>query len=235
MWQQTIPTDTYKWADAVSYCNDLSYAGYSDWRLPTPQEHLTIIDNSRYYPAIDITYFPNTPSDYFWSSSTYVYSKSNAWYVYFDNGLVSYNSKTKRNASVRCVRGESLPNSTFNSTTVNGDVIVTDTKTGLMWQKTYETDKKNWQQALDYCENLTYAGYSDWRLPDKNELASLVNYEKYNPASDFPDMQSQGQYYFYFWSSSTSFITSFARYVDFEGGIVSGQNKPNAYFVRCVR
>ena len=235
MWQQTIPTDQYKWADAVSYCNDLSYAGYSDWRLPTPQEHLTIIDNSRYYPAIDITYFPNTPSDYFWSSSTYVYSKSNAWYVYFDNGLVSYNSKTKRNASVRCVRGESLPNSTFNSTTVNGDVIVTDTKTGLMWQKTYETDKKNWQQALDYCENLTYAGYSDWRLPDKNELASLVNYEKYNPASDFPDMQSQGQYYFYFWSSSTSFITSFARYVDFEGGIVSGQNKPNAYFVRCVR
>ena len=43
MWQQTIPTDPYKWDGAVSYCNSLSYAGYSDWRLPTPQELLTIV------------------------------------------------------------------------------------------------------------------------------------------------------------------------------------------------
>ena len=119
----------------------------------------------------------------------------------------------------------------FNSTTVNGDVIVTDTKTGLVWQKTYETGKK-WQAALDYCENLTYAGYSDWRLPDKNELASLVNYEKYNPASDFPDMPSQC-----FWSSSTrSDHTSDAWFVSFSSGSVYGYDKTiYNYYVRCVR
>ena len=118
----------------------------------------------------------------------------------------------------------------FSSTTVNGDVIVTDTKTGLVWQKTYETGK-NWQAALDYCENLTYAGYSDWRLPDKNELASLVNYEKYNPASDFPDMPSQ-----YFWSSSTRVNnTSSAWNVNFNNGFVDDGSKTNDSNVRCVR
>ena len=78
MWQETIPTSTYTWNDAVSYCNGLSYAGYSDWRLPTPQELLTIVDNSKQYPAIDETYFPNTPAylGYFWSSTTVNYTES---------------------------------------------------------------------------------------------------------------------------------------------------------------
>ena len=103
MWQQTIPTGSYKWADADSYCNSLSYAGYSDWRLPTPQELLTIVDNSRYNPAIDTTYFPNTPSSYFWSSSTYVYSTDYAWRVGFDYGYVHNDDKTSTHY-VRCVR-----------------------------------------------------------------------------------------------------------------------------------
>ena len=118
----------------------------------------------------------------------------------------------------------------FTSTTVQGDVIVTDTETGLIWQKTYVSGK-TWQQALSYCESLTYAGYSDWRLPNKNELASLVNYEKYNPTSDFPDMPSQ-----YFWSSSTSAIsTNNAWGVYFSNGLVAHYNKTDGYYVRCVR
>ena len=118
----------------------------------------------------------------------------------------------------------------FNSATVNGDVIVTDTETGLVWQKTYVSGK-TWQKALSYCESLTYAGYSDWRLPNKNELASLVNYEKYNPASDFPDMPSN-----YFWSSSTYlYSTSDAWYVYFGYGYVDSYSKTSGSDVRCVR
>jgi len=71
MWQQTIQTSTYAWSGAFSYCDGSTYAGYRDWRLPTPQELLTIVDNSRYNPAIDTTYFPNTPSGGFWSSISY--------------------------------------------------------------------------------------------------------------------------------------------------------------------
>lgn len=118
----------------------------------------------------------------------------------------------------------------FTSTTVQGDVIVTDTETGLIWQRTYVSDKK-WQQALDYCENLTYAGHDDWRLPNKNELTSLVNYAKYGPASDFPGMPSQ-----YFWSSSTrAGNTSYAWSVYFSGGYVNTYGKAGTIYVRCVR
>ena len=109
-------------------------------------------------------------------------------------------------------------------------MIVTDTETGLIWQKTYVSGK-TWQQALSYCESLTYAGYSDWRLPDKNELASLINYEKYYPASDFPDMPSK-----YFWSSSTYVnYTDYAWGVGFGNGGVDNDLKTSLNIVRCVR
>ncbi len=229
MWQQTIPTSTYTWANAVSYCENLEYAGYTDWRLPTPKELLTIVDNSRYKPVIDTTYFPNTPSSYFWSSSTHAYDTNDAWLVDFSYGSVYGNYKTG-NLYVRCVRGAALPTGSFTSSTIQGDVIVTDTETGPIWQKTYVSGK-TWQQALSYCESLTYAGYSDWRLPNKNELASLINYEKYSPASDFPDMPSN-----YFWSSSTgAHNTNYAWRVSFNNGYVGYSNKTDDVYVRCVR
>ena len=103
MWQQTIPTTDYTWSNANSYCSGLTYAGYDDWRLPTPKELLTIVDNSRYNPAIDTTYFPNTPSGYFWSSSTYADLTAYAWYVNFDSGNVN-GIKKSITYYVRCVR-----------------------------------------------------------------------------------------------------------------------------------
>ena len=234
IWQQTISTDKYQWDDAVSYCNGLSYAGYSDWRLPTPQELLTIVDNSKEYPAIDETYFPNTPAylGYFWSSTTVNYTNSpdSAWCVGFREGNVINNFSKTASIYVRCVRGNELPMSSFSTSTINGDVIVTDTKTGLVWQKTYQNGK-TWQQALKYCEDSTYAGYSDWRLPNKNELASLVNYKKYNPASDFPDMPSQG-----FWSSSTWGNGNDDWIVFFKDGVIGDNDKKiTSYYIRCVR
>ena len=239
MWQQTIPTDEYKWDDAISYCNNSGYAGYNDWRLPTPQELLTIVDNSKAYnnydARVNTAYFPYITANQFWSSSIYIQDTSYAWDIAFHLGSATYDMTTSQYKYVCCVRGESFPNSSFESSTVNGNVIVTDTKTGLVWQKTYETGKTTWQEALDYCEDLTYGGYNDWRLPDKNELVSLVNYAKYDPASDFPDMPSRD-----FWSSSTE-ISNFAWTVSFYSGYVSSCIKsststPNQRMVvRCVR
>ena len=148
----------------------------------------------------------------------------------FDDGYVGLVSKTDTN-HVRCVRGATLPTGSFESSTVNSDVIVTDTETGLIWQKTYVTDK-SWQQALKYCEESDYAGFTDWRLPNKNELASLVNYEKYNPASDFPDMPSEA-----FCSSSTYYQSDadYAWGVVFGYGYVGIVSKTDTSYVRCVR
>jgi hypothetical protein len=61
--------------------------------------------------------------------------------------------------------------------TDNGDETMTDNLTGLMWTKNANlpNSKVAWAQALDYCNNLTLAGFTDWRLPNANELESLVN------------------------------------------------------------
>ena len=232
MWQQRMPTEGYTLGDAGSYCSSLTYAGYSDWRLPTQQELLTIVDISRYDPALDTSYFPDTPSYDFWSSSAWIvsfYDGDTENCSKFYDGDVENCSTTDR-MGVWCVRGSTLPTSSFNSSTVNGDVIVIDTKTGLIWQKSYASHE-NWLNALHYCESLIYAGKSDWRLPNRNELASLVNYAKHDPASDFPNMPSE-----YFWSSSTDRYKPDAWIVSFDYGDMYGISKDNDhYHVRCVR
>ena len=108
--------------------------------------------------------------------------------------------------------------------------VITDTVTGLVWTKNYAPDK-TWRDALEYCETLNYAGHIDWRLPNKKELVSLVSYERYNPASDFPGMPPE-----YFWSSSSMARgTSRAWRVAFYYGDVGNCNKTTTCFVRCVR
>jgi hypothetical protein len=88
--------------------------------------------------------------------------------------------------------------------TDHGNGTVTDQLTGLMWTKdaNLPDDYKTWQQALDYANNLTLAGYSDWRLPNRKELHSLTDYSRYNPAlpSGYPFTYVQANYY---WSSTT--------------------------------
>lgn len=51
--------------------------------------------------------------------------------------------------------------------------IVTDTRTGLIWQRGVPAGYMTWENALTYCGSLTLAGHSDWRLPSVRELRSL--------------------------------------------------------------
>ena len=55
--------------------------------------------------------------------------------------------------------------------------VVTDTKTNLMWQDdaSVKTTKKTWSEAVSYCDNLSFAGFSDWRLPSKMELLGITD------------------------------------------------------------
>ena len=69
----------------------------------------------------------------------------------------------------------------------NGDGAVTDHATGLTWMQVDSAvlkagrnhdGKLDWQEALAWAENLTYAGHSDWRLPNAKELHSIVDYTR---------------------------------------------------------
>jgi len=115
----------------------------------------------------------------------------------------------------------------------NGDGTVTDTSTGLMWQRVTASRTYTWEQALSYCENLTHAGYSDWRLPTIKELASLADLRRYNPAIDTAYFPGTAWSY---WSSTTyDYTTSDAWLVSFYDGDEYYTNKSNWYYARAVR
>jgi len=96
-------TSTLTWEGAITFCEGLNYAGFSDWRLSNIKELVSIVDYSRQSPSINTAYFLNMQSNYYWSSTTYVPTTTLAWYVYFNFGYVSLINKTL-NYYVRCVR-----------------------------------------------------------------------------------------------------------------------------------
>jgi hypothetical protein len=104
LWQQGEP-GYMKWQNALNYCNGLTLVSYSDWRLPNIKELESLVDDGRYDPAIDTTYFPNANASSYWSSTTYAVYPSHAWYVYFANGYVFNYYKGDDYYYVRCVRG----------------------------------------------------------------------------------------------------------------------------------
>ena len=113
--------------------------------------------------------------------------------------------------------------------------VVRDSETGLMWQdnEDVKTTERIWQDSINYCENLTFAGYSDWRLPDVKELSSIVDDTKYNPAIYSVFRNTAASYY---WSStSVASNASFAWGVDFSYGHVYDNAKANSYYARCMR
>jgi hypothetical protein len=80
----------------------------------------------------------------------------------------------------------------------NGDGTVRDGLTGLMWAKDANmAGAMKWYAAIDYANDLSLGEgkggkpRTDWRLPNRNELLSLVDVSKYNPA-----IPSSGEYYF---------------------------------------
>lgn len=126
----------------------------------------------------------------------------------------------------------------------NGDDTIIDGVTGLIWRK--QTDKELiWSDALNYCNNLTLGGQTDWRLPSRTELITLLDYSRtdyqyptidttYFPNANFSDALSA-----VYWSSTPNAANpSYAWALDFISGFFEdffSTNKFNTFYVRCVR
>lgn len=121
--------------------------------------------------------------------------------------------------------------------------VTVDNRTGLMWV-TNPNDasvggNNSWENVLTACETGigaagTYAGYSDWRLPNIRELASIVDYDRQTPAINTAYfLNTQNNTY---WSSTTvTPATTSAWFVNFIDGSVGSNAKTNPYYIRCVR
>lgn len=251
MWQQEDDNTVKTWAAAGTYCDGLTLGGQSDWRLPGVMELIRIMDHGKkawftgeHDNTINIKYFPSTKKDYYWTSTTLsgpaaTVFLDNAWRVNFSVGATDFTHKSIA-YYVMCVRGNS-PSPNF---TDNEDGTVTDNETGLMWQQVDDkTTSRIWQHALDYCNGLTLAGYSDWRMPNVKELQSIVDYTTGNPSQNTayfpPDTSYTRLPTVDYWTSTTQAFNegySGALYVDFADGHFSFKLKSGYYFrVRCVR
>jgi hypothetical protein len=237
---------TYTYAQAIALTN--TFAGKGDWRLPNIAELHTIVERENSYPAINATLFPNTPTDGFWSSSPGASSSSYAWIVNFGNGsdgdVNEYN-----NYAVRLVRAGQLfgflpqttPTTDFAD---NNDGTVTHKRTGLVWQRcsvgqtwtgsTCSGTASTYTYDVAMALKSSFAGKSDWRVPNQNELLSIAEYGSHNPAINttlFPNTPSDG-----FWSSSPDAnYSGYAWIVNFANGNDYNNSKVNNDAVRLVR
>lgn len=229
--------NTYTWQDAqdvfITQLNDDNFCGHSDWRLPTVNDLSYLVNADANKPAINTVYFPNTMSFFYWTSMMNHNNADLVWSVGFDHGMV-FNTLESNYYHVRAVRGGPSSSNYID----NGDGTVTDMSTGLIWQQD-QASPMNWDAALVYCESLVLAGYDDWRLPNRNELQSLLDHTAFNPSIDtilFPNTMSKE-----YWTSTTAITKpdcpiKYAYCVGFAyGGVGLGHNSDSHYNVRAVR
>lgn len=235
IWEQSPSTDSYTWNEAVNHCSDLNssnYGGYNDWRVPNPMEFLTIVDNGSLDHAVSSP-FTNMPTDNanpFWTSKEFNSNTSQAYVFQPDYGGISTRVKSTL-CKVLCVHGSELPNASLKEKAKNSRLILIDSTTGLIWQRD-NAPERTWKEALQYCENSNTAGFTDWRLPNKNELASLLNLDK----PDSPYIDIVGTLSDYYWSSSTvTGYTGYAWTVHFYQGKLGTNRKSSKITVKCVR
>lgn len=114
--------------------------------------------------------------------------------------------------------------------------IVIDKAAGLTWQDNIDTKtiKKNRKDAKRYCRRLVFAGYDDWYLPRIEQLKSILDKNKHNPAikDGFKNIQA-----YHYWSSSPNLSANTPNVlnIDFKNAQTYKSNRKGKCHVRCVR
>jgi hypothetical protein len=103
MWVQNprlVPNNSegMVWSDAVAFCNELNYAGHSDWVLPSRRELISLLD----YGAANLALPDGHPFDglvaasFYWTGTSYAADSNFAWRVYLNIGSVEFDTKLGR-------------------------------------------------------------------------------------------------------------------------------------------
>ncbi len=147
-----------------------------------------------------------------------------------------------------CERDTLRPETAAVALEVDGDVVK-DPVTGLMWRRCFEgvsgercdsgePSLMSWPAALLHIEDINQAGdaetYTDWRLPNIKEIASIADLQCSNPslnADAFPSAPAMR-----IWSSTPyEFYPHFSWYVDTKDMLVDHVERSARYGVLLVR
>lgn len=266
MWTKAAETKQY-YQTAIANVKSYTYAGYSDWRVPTIKELYSLIEFSgtdpssqsdtaeNLKPFLDTDYFDFSYGDTSkgdriidsqWITTTIykstVFGNQQCFFgVNFADGRIKcYPTRAGGNNGyyLRYVRGTSGYGT--NKFIDNENETITDQASSLMWQQNDSGKGMDWGSALTYCENLSLAGYTDWRLPNPKELEFIVDYTRSPDTTNSPAIdpifqtssisnESGQKDYPYFWTGTTHINNrggvDQAVYIAFGRGLGSMNNK----------
>jgi hypothetical protein len=225
---------------ATLYADTCTLAGFTDWRLPSPLEAYSIILFSRNKPPLDITFFPNTTAEYWWTHSVQHNDSSKVWVTNAGGGIGNHSKKETISAGgtkkfhTRLVRDSKSP-PIIQAPYVRTDYgSIIDLRTNLEWFTIPSQDSLTWEQGLQYAEQFSAGTHDDWHMPNIKELFSLTDQNYSFPAIDpkFGIITQNTNY----WSSTTlSNQTDKAWYMDSRYGITTYAVKSQRLPVIVVR
>ena len=114
--------------------------------------------------------------------------------------------------------------------------MVKDPTTNLIWEDTNHTteEKVTHNEATTYCSTLKLGEVSDWRVPTLNELLTIVDYTRYEPATlkEFSHVEIGTMYW-----TSTPYLRSKDQFwgIEFKDGATDSASKNYNRYVRCVK
>ncbi|MEA2017375.1 MAG: DUF1566 domain-containing protein [Campylobacterota bacterium] len=122
--------------------------------------------------------------------------------------------------------------------TKSGDYVIDDTHK-IMWQDSMENVKVRvtHKKAIEYCDKLSANGFSDWRLPSKEEYTYIVDKSRIKKEIMI-DKSFKYVLQDDYWAADRTWIRNFGRYAYYifiKSGSIYYQNRTYEKFVRCVR
>lgn len=86
---------TMVWNGAIDFCNNLIYAGHSDWRVPSIKELESVVNCGNFNLALPAGHpFSGVQYNYYWSGTAVAYNRGSAWFVYMGTGYLGNYNKT---------------------------------------------------------------------------------------------------------------------------------------------